>query len=254
VSDAALTGTSPPGPEAGAAERGVLIEVSDLHKHYDRGRVRALDGLDLRVGNSEFVAVTGPSGSGKSTLLHLIAALDSPTSGRIVVGGEDVTDLKAPNRYRRDKIGLVFQLHNLLPHLTAQQNVEIAMIGTSRKRAEMRARAAELLDEVGLARHLHRKPPELSGGERQRVAIARALANEPSLLLADEPTGSLDSEAVEATLRQFRELRDDRGVTVILITHDREVAAAADRLVTIRDGKVVDDVRAERPAPSRRET
>ncbi len=244
--DAARGGEEPP-------PLGFVIEVSDLHKHYDRGRVHALDGLDLCVRYGEFLAVTGPSGSGKSTLLHLLAALDTPTSGRIVVGGEDLVHLKAPNRYRRDEIGLVFQLHNLLPHLTAQQNVEIAMIGTSRKRPEMRDRAAVLLDEVGLSRHLHRKPPELSGGERQRVAIARALANEPSLLLADEPTGSLDTEAVEATLRQFRELRDDHGVTVVLITHDSDVAAAADRLVTIRDGKVVDDVRAGRPGPSRSE-
>lgn len=242
--------TAAPGPARPDRSR-LVIEVTDLHKHYDRGRVHALDGLDLQVARGELLAVTGPSGSGKSTLLHLLAALDSPTSGRIVVGGEDLAALRVPNRYRRDRIGLVFQLHNLLPHLTAQQNVEIAMIGTSRRRAAMRQRAADLLDEVGLARHLHRKPPELSGGERQRVAIARALANEPSLLLADEPTGSLDSEAVGATLAQFRALRDDRGVTVVLITHDRDVAASADRLVTIRDGRVVGDVRAERPGSSR---
>ncbi len=211
-----------------------------MHKHYDRGHVRALNGATLHVDAGEFVALTGPSGSGKSTLLHLFAALDTPTSGRIVVAGRDLATMRHLDRYRRETVGLVFQLHNLLPHLTASQNVEVAMFGTHLSRTERRARASLLLTELQLGGFGRRHPPELSGGERQRVAIARALANEPSVLLADEPTGNLDSQAVQETLALLQRLRAERDLTIILVTHDPQVAAAADRCVTITDGRVID--------------
>lgn len=216
------------------------LDAVDVHKHYDRGHVRALNGATLHVAAGEFLALTGPSGSGKSTLLHLFAALDRPTSGQIVVAGRDLATMRRLDPYRRETVGLVFQLHNLLPHLTAGQNIEAAMFGTHRSRAERRARATLLLSELQLGGKARRRPPELSGGERQRVAIARALANEPGILLADEPTGSLDSEAVKDTLALFQRLRVERDLTIVLVTHDPQVAAAADRCVTIRDGRVID--------------
>ncbi len=214
------------------------VEVVDVHKSFDRSVVRALDGLSLTIAPGEFVALTGPSGCGKSTLLHLLAALDKPDSGTITVDGNDLVHLRHPDRYRRDEIGIVFQLHNLLPHLSAVQNVEIPMLGTKRSRREQRERAAMLLDATGLAGKEGRRPPELSGGERQRVAIARALANEPQVLLADEPTGSLDSEAVRQVLELFRRIRAERQITIVLVTHDPTVASVADRLVHLRDGRV----------------
>ncbi len=215
-----------------------LIVVRDLVKRYDHGLVTALDGLSLEIRANELVAVTGPSGCGKSTLLHLLAGLDTPDSGSLVVDGVDLAALRHPDRYRREEIGLVFQLHNLLPHLTAQQNVEIAMMGTHRDSGQQRQRALELLADTGLANKAGRRPPELSGGERQRVAIARALANDPRILLADEPTGSLDSRSVEHVLSLLRRLRETRDITIVLVTHDMGVAAAADRLVRLRDGRI----------------
>ena len=214
------------------------VVATGLCRHFDRGRVRALDGVNLRVEAGEFVALVGPSGSGKSTFLHLVAALDKPTSGTITVSGRNLARRRGLNRYRRRDIGLVFQLHNLLPHLTAAQNVEVAMLGTQRRPRVQRERAHELLGAVGLPDRHANRPPELSGGERQRVAIARALANDPSLLLADEPTGSLDTEAVEHVLTLIGQLREELGLTIILVTHDSHVAAAADRVVTMRDGRI----------------
>jgi putative ABC transport system ATP-binding protein len=215
------------------------VELVDVHKHFDRGHVRALDGLDLVVGTGEFVAVTGPSGCGKSTMLHLVAALDRPTSGTVRVAGHDLRRVHNLARYRRLEVGLVFQLHNLLPQLSALQNVEVAMFGTARSLADRRRRARELLALVDLAGKEHRPPTELSGGERQRVAIARALANDPTLLLADEPTGSLDEEAITRVLSLFADLRAKRPeLTVIMVTHDQGVAATADRTVYLRDGRV----------------
>lgn len=217
-----------------------VISVRDVVKRYDHGLVTALDGMSLEIARGEFVAVTGPSGCGKSTLLHLLAAIDAPDAGSLVVDGLDLAALRQPNRYRREEIGLVFQLHNLLPHLTTQQNVEIAMFGTHRNPKQQRAQAIALLDDVGLADKAHRRPPELSGGERQRVAIARALANEPNILLADEPTGSLDSRSVDHVLSLLRRLRETREITIVLVTHDLNVAAAADRVIKLRDGRVDD--------------
>lgn len=213
------------------------IVVRDVTKRYDHGLVTALDGMTLEIASGEYVAITGPSGCGKSTLLHMLAAIDAPDSGTLRVGGMDLGRLRHADRYRREEVGLVFQLHNLLAHLTVSQNVEIAMFGTHRSRKQQRARALEVLAGIGLADKARRKPPELSGGERQRVAIARALANDPHLLLADEPTGSLDTHSVKQVLSLFRSLRETREITIVLVTHDMEVAAAADRLIRLRDGR-----------------
>jgi putative ABC transport system ATP-binding protein len=222
------------------SERGGGIDVVDVTKVYERHMPAALDHLDLTIQPSEFVAITGPSGCGKSTLLHLIAGLDRPSSGTVRVNGEDIQRVNA-DRFRRRQIGLVFQLHNLLTHLTAEQNVAIPMFGTGRSTRECAQRSRELLADVQLGDRAGRRPPELSGGERQRIAIARALANEPSILLADEPTGSLDSASVERVLDLLRRLRADRGLTIVLVTHDLNVAAAADRLVRMADGHVISE-------------
>jgi ABC-type lipoprotein export system ATPase subunit len=213
--------------------------MNDVRKYYDGGMIKALNGLSLRVERGEPVAVTGPSGCGKSTVLHLIAALDDPTSGIIRVGGTDLASQKDLPGYRRNHIGLVFQLHNLLPQLSAIQNVEVAMFGTGLNRRQRRDRARSLLADVDLAGLEKRPPTKLSGGERQRVAIARALANEPDLLLADEPTGSLDERSVELVLGLFSRLRAERpGMTMIIVTHDVRMADTADRIIWLRDGRV----------------
>jgi putative ABC transport system ATP-binding protein len=222
------------------SEPPVVVRVRDVHKHFDRGVVRALAGVDLDVRQGEWVAITGPSGCGKSTLLHLIAALDEPTSGTVEVFGTDLHRLRNAAAYRRGSVGLVFQLHNLLPHLSAAQNVEVAMFGARRGRAERHRRARQLLADVDLAGREDRQPTKLSGGERQRVAIARALANDPPLLLADEPTGNLDTAAVSTVIELIETLRRDRPeLTVVMVTHDPIVAAHADRIVAMRDGAVV---------------
>ena len=219
--------------------RAPAVEVRDVHKHFDNGAVRALNGIDLVVERGEYVALTGPSGCGKSTLLHLVAALDRPTSGTIVVDGQDLHRLHNRAGFRRERVGLVFQLHNLLPQLTAKQNVEVAMFGTRRRRRERSARARELLGLVDLTGLESRTPPRLSGGERQRVAIARALANAPTLLLADEPTGSLDTAAVGRVIDLLADLRrQDPELTILLVTHDPRVANAADRIVHLEDGRI----------------
>jgi putative ABC transport system ATP-binding protein len=205
-----------------------------VHKRF--GDVVVLRGLDLAVGPREFLAVSGPSGGGKSTLLHLLAALDRPTSGRIVVNGHVLGSLRAVNRYRRHDVGIVFQLFNLLPHMSAARNVELAMFGTRRSAREREGRAAELLGELDLAHAIDRSPSRLSGGERQRVAIARAIANEPRVLLADEPTGNLDPTATESVLALFERLRSEREMAVVMVTHDRAVAAHADRHLELVDG------------------
>lgn len=202
------------------------------------GSVEILRGIDLEVRRGEIVAVTGPSGGGKSTLLHLLGRLDRATAGEIIVDGQDLDDLVAVNRYRRHVVGIVFQLHNLLPHLSAARNVELAMYGSGRGRRERVARVAELLEVLDLGHASDRMPPKLSGGERQRVAIARAIANSPKVLLADEPTGSLDPASSALVIDLLRAQRDTHGTTVIAVTHDPEVAAAADRRLELRDGAI----------------
>jgi putative ABC transport system ATP-binding protein len=218
----------------------VAVRFRDVRKQFDRGVVQALAGVDLVVRRGEWVTVTGPSGSGKSTLLHLVAALDKPSSGTVEVFGHDVAHLSSPAAFRRTQVGIVFQLHNLLPQLSAAQNVEIAMFGRWHDRGERHGRAYRLLADVDLTGREGRPPTRLSGGERQRVAIARALANDPPLLLADEPTGNLDSASVTRVIELVHRLRRTRvDLTVIMVTHDRVVAAAADRVVQMRDGRVV---------------
>jgi len=231
----------------GAGER-PIIECRGVEKVYEDGSVHALRGLDLDVALGELVAITGPSGCGKSTLLHLLAALDTPTAGRIRVGDYDLARLRRPDLYRRQEVGLVFQLHNLMPQLSVLGNVEVVMVGTHRRRRERVAAARKLLEDVGLLALADRRPPQLSGGERQRVAIARALANDPPVLLADEPTGSLDSDSVRTVLGVFERLRDERGMTIVLVTHDENVARIADRTVEMLDGRALGPPPAVAPA------
>ena len=215
-----------------------LVECVDVVKSYEDGRIRALTGMDLEVEAGELVAVVGPSGCGKSTLLHLIAALDRPDSGTIRVAGHDLGREPNLDHYRARHVGLIFQLHNLLPTLNALENVQIPMFELGIGTAERRARAQRILELVELSDRERNRPPQLSGGERQRVAVARALANEPPLLLADEPTGSLDSEAGRNVLDLLGRIRDERGTTLVLVTHDSDVAARADRVVRMLDGRL----------------
>lgn len=233
------------------------IETRHLTKTFEDSRIRAVDDVSFHIDPREWVALTGPSGSGKSTLLHLLAALDEPTAGEILVNGRDLRTYGNLDHYRSHEVGLVFQLHNLLPNLSALQNVQVAMVGTGVGRRESGARAAELLGAVGLATRTKLRPPELSGGERQRVAIARALANGPSILLADEPTGSLDAASAESVMDLFTRLRSERDLTILLVTHDPTVAACAGRVIHMRDGHLVSEADASPAAramvpPSRR--
>jgi len=215
------------------------IEVQGLVKTFEGGRLRALDGMDIVVAPGEFVAVVGPSGCGKSTLLHLIAALDRADAGTIRVHGRDIASSGNLARYRAREVGLVFQLDNLLPTLSAGENVQVPMFEAELSAGQRRQRARELLALVDLTAKEKNRPAELSGGERQRVAIARALANEPAILLADEPTGRLDSESGRRVLDLIQQLRDQRGLTVVLVTHEADVASRADRIVRMLDGRAV---------------
>ncbi len=232
------------------SEPPVVIDVRDLVKTYDDGQTRALDGATLQVRRGEFVAITGPSGCGKSTLLHQIAALERPDSGEITVEGVEVTKQRDLSRYRARTIGLIFQLHNLLPNLTALENVQVPMYETSLSQRERATRGRELLALVDLAGKERKRPPQLSGGERQRVAIARALANDPPIILADEPTGNLDSKAGRRVIEALRAIQRQRGVTLLLVTHDPAIASAADRIVHMLDGRIRDGEPARREVPA----
>ncbi len=225
---------------------GVAVVLEDVSKAFENGRIGALSGVSIRLEPGDFVALTGPSGSGKSTLLNLIGALDRPDAGSIRVGDQELSRLDAVE-YRAGTVGFVFQFHNLIPTLSAAENVQIPMIGRGVGRRERERRAADLLDEVGLAGRSEASPTTLSGGERQRVAIARALANQPQLLLADEPTGSLDSDTGAQIVRLLLALRDQRQMTVLLVTNDEAVSQKADRVLRLRDGSVEP---ATRSAPS----
>ena len=224
----------------------MLIEISDLVKVYDMGatQVRALDGVSLNVERGEYIAIMGPSGSGKSTLMNLIGCLDTATSGSYRLNGQAVNELddNALAHIRNKEIGFVFQTFNLLPRTSALENVEVPLIyaGVSRHDRHQRARAT--LEMVGLSDRSHHQPSELSGGQRQRVAIARALVNGPSLLLADEPTGNLDSRTGAEIMGLFDEL-NARGNTIVLVTHEEDIAAHARRFVRLRDGQVLEDRR-----------
>jgi putative ABC transport system ATP-binding protein len=223
-----------------------VIETENLTKVYGEGenRVEALAGVSLKVERGGWVAVVGPSGSGKSTLMNLLGLLDRPTSGSYVLDGREVSGLRGREvtKARRDLIGFVFQSYNLLPRQTALSNVELPMIYAGVYGAERKRRALEALERVELSDRVDHKPPELSGGQKQRAAIARALVNRPAILLADEPTGNLDTKSGEGILDLFGELNAD-GTTLIMVTHDMEVAARADRIVEVRDGRIVADDR-----------
>ncbi len=219
-----------------------IIETHNLTKIYgDGAEVRALDGLDLEVYRGEFIAVTGPSGSGKSTLLNMIGALDLPTEGEVLINGRALDEVKDLDRFRAETVGFVFQLHNLIPTLDARENVEVPMVGLGIAAGKRHARAEELLEIVGLGERLHHLPNQLSGGQRQRVAIARALANQPALVLADEPTGNLDSESGGDVIRLMRRLNRELNTTFVIVSHDPAVARQTNRVLVLQDGKITDD-------------
>lgn len=230
----------------------VVIETHGLEKHYVLGAetVRALRGVDLQIHRNEYVAIMGPSGSGKSTLMNLIGCLDTPTAGEYILNGQKVAGMHddALARIRNREIGFVFQTFNLLPRSTALDNVELPLVYAGVGKAERRRRATEALRAVELADRMDHRPSELSGGQRQRVAIARALVTEPSIILADEPTGNLDSRTSEEIMALFARLHDE-GQTIIMVTHEHDIAAHAERVVTLRDGKIASDERQE-PTPA----
>ncbi|OLB15662.1 MAG: macrolide ABC transporter ATP-binding protein [Gemmatimonadetes bacterium 13_1_40CM_3_69_22] len=229
----------------------IVILTHKLARDYDMGGevVHALRGVDIQIRRNEFVAIMGPSGSGKSTLMNLIGCLDTPTAGEYWLNGQKVSDLSDDDlaRIRNKEIGFVFQTFNLLPRANALHNVELPLIYAGMGAQARRKQAARALERVGLADRMDHKPNELSGGQRQRVAIARALVNEPSILLADEPTGNLDSATGEEIMRLFEELHDG-GQTIVLVTHEQDIAAHARRRIHLRDGVIERDERTERPA------
>jgi len=234
--------------------RKAVVETHELEKQLRVGEVTvyALRGISLEVRRGEFVAVVGPSGSGKSTLLGLIGGLDLPSGGTIAIDGVDITRLgeRQLTRIRNEKIGFVFQSFNLIPTLTALENVALPLQFDRRRRYPPARRAREVLEVLGLGDRLHHRPSQLSGGQQQRVAIARALANDPPLLLADEPTGNLDSEASQVVMGALRNVQREMAATVILVTHDESVAARADRIIALIDGHLAadDSPPATRPA------
>ena len=220
-----------------------MIEIKNLTRLFKTGgqEVRAVDDINLKIKEGEFVVIMGPSGSGKTTLLNLLGGLDKPSEGKILVEGEDIGKLhdKQLTIYRRDLVGFVFQSFNLLTLHNAIDNVTIPMIWQGLNSLERKKRAEELLKSVGLAERMRFLPTQLSGGEKQRVSIARALANSPKIILADEPTGNLDSKTGQDIIKLLKQINKQLGVTIIVITHDLDIARAADRIIKLRDGKVV---------------
>jgi putative ABC transport system ATP-binding protein len=227
-------------PHLGSSNAPPVVEATGLTKSFPGG-VLALRGVSLAVHSGETLSVMGPSGCGKSTLLSLLGGLDRPTSGRVAVGGRELNALSARElaHVRRHDIGFVFQAHNLLATLTATENVALPLVINGVPEALRRERSLELIERVGLGEHANKLPDQLSGGQRQRVAIARGLANSPNLLLADEPTGNLDSESAASIVGLLSEVCHEQGVALVLVTHDRQVAAKSDRVLQLRDGQVV---------------
>jgi putative ABC transport system ATP-binding protein len=227
----------------------MLITIRDIQKIYQMGEieVRALDGVSMEIEKNEYVAIMGPSGSGKSTLMNILGCLDTPTSGEYILNGKAVAEMEDDElaRIRNREIGFVFQTFNLLPRADSLHNVELPLIYAGIPSSRRKAMAAKALEKVGLGERGHHKPNELSGGQRQRVAIARALINEPSILLADEPTGNLDSATGEEIMALFRKLHT-QGHTIVLVTHEKYIAEHADRIIRLRDGKVESDEIVER--------
>ena len=224
---------------------GDLIKIHDMYKIYEMGseKVHALDGVDLTIKDHEFVAIVGPSGSGKSTLMNMIGCLDSPTSGEYYLDGKDISEMNDAQltMIRRKKIGFIFQQFNLLAKSSAIENVELPAMYNGDNAHERKQKAKDALEKVGLCDRVKHKPSELSGGQQQRVAIARALVNNPPVLLADEPTGNLDSKSGEDVMDMIKELHA-QGNTIILITHDHDVAEHAPRIIEIKDGKITSDI------------
>jgi putative ABC transport system ATP-binding protein len=222
-----------------------MLAVRDATKSYRQGdaEVKALDGVTLEIGSGQFVAIVGPSGSGKSTLLHLLGGLDTPTSGEILIDGAPISRMSDDEVtiFRRRSIGFVFQFFNLMPTLSAEENVALPLLLDGRRARDVRPKVEAALDAVGLAHRRTHRPDELSGGEMQRVAIARALVIDPKVILADEPTGNLDSTTGEQILALIRNANRERGATVVMVTHDAKAAAHGSRVITLRDGRVVRD-------------
>jgi len=221
-----------------------VIELKNVTKTYqmDDVQVHALKGVDLKIKKEEFVAIMGPSGSGKSTLLQMIGVLDRPTSGKIYLSGTDISKLNDSKlaRLRGEKIGFVFQFFNLYPTLTAKENIELPMLILERDKKDRENKASELLKRIDLENRANHLPSQLSGGERQRVAIARALANDPPLILADEPTGNLDSKTGYEIMEFFNKLQQNEKVTVVMVTHEPDIAEYAERIIYLKDGKIVE--------------
>jgi putative ABC transport system ATP-binding protein len=220
-----------------------VLEIESLNKTFMLGKrpVNALTNLDMQVSKGEFLAIMGPSGSGKTTLLNVIGCIDKPTSGKVLLDGVDVGNTPENKLYklRRDKMGFVFQSFNLLPYLNARENVELPMEGKITSKSERRKRASELLNLVGLSGRENHRPNRLSQGEQQRVAIARALANDPAIILADEPTGNLDSQNKQEIIKLLANLNLSQGTTIIMVTHDSQVANHTERMLLLKDGKIV---------------
>jgi len=229
------------GESSANLENKSFIKVSNLIKNYENGKIKALNGINLEINEGDFISIIGRSGSGKSSLLNMLGALDTPNSGNIWINGIDLTKNNDLSKFRSEKIGFVFQLHNLIPNLTVFENVQIPLIGTGISEDETEKRAKDLLISVGLGDKLDQKPTKLSGGQRQRVAIARALVNNPTIILADEPTGSLDSKTGEVILDVLKKIHKENNVTLIIVTHETHVAKMADRTITISDGIIVED-------------
>ena len=215
-----------------------IIDIKNLRKEFEEGSIIALNGIDLNIKRGESVSIIGPSGSGKSTLLNMIGGLDNADEGQINVAGVNLMKNMDLSEFRSKEIGFVFQLHNLIPNLTVLENVQIPLIETGIADKEMEERALKLLKSVNLASKVDQKPTHLSGGERQRVAIARALVNHPSIILADEPTGALDSETQEVILKLLLDIHKTEKVTLIMVTHEPYVANKADRTIYVLDGKI----------------
>jgi ABC-type lipoprotein export system ATPase subunit len=219
----------------------VVYQAEGLTKEFDDGRVAALRGVDLTIRHGEFVSIVGPSGCGKTTLLNMLGLLDRPSSGKLHFRGRDLTSIDDAASYRAREIGFIFQSFHLLPNFTIEENVQMPMFGLPGTPRERRARALELLEAVGLGHRLGHLPVKLSGGERQRAAIARSLANRPAILLADEPTGNLDSKNSAHVMDILLRLREEHRVTLVMVTHDRELARHGTRMVRIMDGQIVAD-------------
>jgi putative ABC transport system ATP-binding protein len=215
-----------------------FIEARGLVKSYEEGRVEALRGVDVKIDAGEYVAISGPSGSGKSTLLHLLGGLDTATQGQVFFKGSELGNAVDLDSYRSHQVGFIFQAFYLLPTLRAVENVQVAMLSLHEKANHRAERAAALLEEMGLEARMRHFPSQLSAGERQRVAIARALANNPAILLADEPTGNLDSVNSAHIMEILRGIREQRGMTLIIVTHENDIAHAAPRHIRIRDGRI----------------